>query len=120
MNHQAFLLNTIMVTFKEYYQGDKYNAALASPNNGKSMMRGDRKHQNLVRKKYLHKCPQVDSIVNGNASQIRLQGQPLLNVLQSYDVDFSDGEVKTLGNSGVQVQMFSDKAGHPCGMLTKK
>jgi hypothetical protein len=109
-----------MVTFKEYYQGDKYAAALASPNNGKSMMRGDRKHQNLSKKEYLHKSPHINNLLNGGASQIKLQGQPLLNTLSQYDVDFKPGETKTLGNSHVQVKMFKDNQGNPCGMLTKK
>ena len=109
-----------MITFKEYYQGDKYSAALASPNNGKSMMRGDRKHQNLVKKKYLHKSAHVDNLLNGGASDIKLQGQPLLNTLSQYGVDFKPGETKTLGNSRVHVRMFKDVHGNQCGILTKK
>ena len=110
-----------MITFKEYYQGDKYNAALASPNNGKSMMRGDsRVKQNLVKKNYLHKSPHVDNLLNGGATDIKLQGQPLLNTLSQYGVDFKPGETKTLGNSRVYVKMFKDAHGTQCGILTKK
>ena len=43
-----------------------------------------------------------------------------MNTLQLYQVDYSPGGSKTLGNSGVQVQMFDDGEGNQCGMLTKK
>ena len=109
-----------MVTFKEYYQGDKYNAALASPNNGKSMMRGDRKHQNLTRQKYQHKCPYINNLLSGGASQIKLVGQPLLNTLALYDVNFKPDCCKGLGSSGVEVTMYEDEEGRACGTLTRK
>mgnify|MGYP000023277288 CR=1 FL=1 len=109
-----------MITFKEYYQGDKYSVALASPNNGKSMMRGDRKHQNLMKKDHLHKSPYINNLVNGGAAQIKLMGQPLLNTLSQYGMDFQPGKTKSLGNSHVEVKMFEDEEGNQCGMLTKK
>jgi len=109
-----------MVTFKEYYQGDKTMAALASPNNGKSPTRGDRKHQNLLKKDFIHKCPHVSHIVNGNVYQIKLAGQPLMNTLAMYEVDYAPGQTKCLGNSGVEVKMFEDEEVNMCGMLTKR
>lgn len=113
-----------MVTFKEYYQGDKTGNALATSTTGqcgnKSLMRGDRKHQNLVRKEYKHKCPHVSNLINGGAHQIKLMGAPLMSTLQMYAVDFEPSKCKGLGNSGVEVDMFEDAEGNQCGMLKKK
>jgi hypothetical protein len=109
-----------MITFKEYYQGDKYNAALASPNNGKSMMRGDRKHQNLTPELYQHKSPHINNLLNGGASQIKLIGQQLLNTLELYGLNFEQGCCKGLGNSGVEVEMYEDNEKNMCGVLRQK
>lgn len=114
-----------MVTFKEYYQGDKIMSAtvtsLTDPGgNGKSIMRTGRKHENLKRREHRHKCSEVDSIVNGSTRQTQLTGQPLLNALAEYGVQFSAGQTKGLGNSGVEVKMFEDREGNQCGMLIKK
>ena len=114
-----------MMTFKEYYQGDKLMSPTVTSltdagGNGKSIMRSGRKHENLKRKKYQHKDPQVNNIINGGAQQIKLSGQPLLNTLASYDVTFSPGSRKGLGNSGVEVEMYEDEEGNACGLLMKK
>lgn len=113
-----------MVTFKEYYQGDKAGNALATSITGrsgnKSLMRGDRKHQNLVRKEYDHKSPHVNNIINGGSQQIRLVGAPLIQTLKLYDVSFKEGTSKGLGNSGVEVDMFIDAEGRQGGLLKKK
>lgn len=107
-----------MVTFKEYYQGDKYMSAMQRT--GKSLYGGvARKHQNNVRKEYSHKCPHVKNLLNGGAHQIKLMGQPLLNTLSTYKVDYAPGKTKNLGNSGVTVQMFEDEEGNQCGILKK-
>lgn len=108
-----------MVTFKEYYQGDKYMSAIQRT--GKSLYGGvERKHQNNVRREYSHKCPHVANLLKGGAQQIKLMGQPLMNTLLSYEVDYVPGEIKGLGNSGVEVQMFEDEEGNRCGILKKK
>ena len=111
-----------MQTFQEYYNGDNMmNAnAVSVKQGGKSIMTGDRKHQNLKRQEYQHKCPHVSNLVNGSASQIKLMGRPLLDTLAAYAVDYKPGVTNTLGNSGVEVQMFEDNEGTPCGMLKKK
>tara|TARA_R110002020_G_scaffold33501_4_gene101994 strand:+ start:301 stop:1335 length:1035 start_codon:yes stop_codon:yes gene_type:complete len=107
-------------TYFEYYQGDP----IMNPKmrNGKDPNRigPNKKHLNTAPKQYKHKCPHVTNLVNGGAQQIKLMGQPLMNTLQLYQVDYSPGGSKTLGNSGVQVQMFDDGEGNQCGMLTKK
>ncbi len=56
-----------MRTFKEYYQGDNMmNAgAVSTTTGGKSIMRTGRKHENLKRKEYSHKCPHVRNLLNG-------------------------------------------------------
>ena len=108
-----------MITFREYFQGDKMMSSMATT--GKNPYSGtDRKHQNIVRKEYQHKCPHVNNIINGRAHQIRLMGQPLMNTLMMYDVDYDPGTVKTLGNSDVEVKMFDDGEGNQCGILMKK
>ena len=107
-----------MVTFKEYYQGDKYMSAIQRT--GKSLYGGvDRKHQNNVKKEYKHKCPHVSNLLNGAAHQIKLTEQPLLQTLGIYGVDYASGKTKNLGNSGVSVQMFEDEEGNRCGILKK-
>jgi len=47
-------------------------------------------------------------------------GRPLLDTLAAYEVDYKPGVTNSLGNSGVEVQMFEDNEGSPCGMLRKK
>lgn len=71
-----------MMTFKEYYQGDKMMSSMVTSltdpgGNGKSIMRTGRKHENLKRKEYKHDCPHVNNLLNGSAHQIKLMGQPL-------------------------------------------
>ena len=107
-------------TFFEYYQGDP----IMNPKmrNGKDPNRVGltKKHLNTLPKKHNHKCPHVSNLVNGSAHQIKLMGQPLLNTLAEYDVDYKPGVTNGLGNSGVEVEMFEDNEGTPCGMLRKK
>lgn len=114
-----------MVTFKEYYQGPKEMSSMVTSlttpgGNGKSIMRTGRKHENLKRQEYNHKCPHVNNLINGKACQIKLAGQPLLNTLTLYGIDFKPGACKGLGNSGVEVKMYEDGEGNVCGMLIKK
>ena len=40
-------------------------------------------------------------------------GMPLHNTLDMYEVDFNPGVAKTLGNSGVEVEMYEDEEGYP-------
>ena len=47
-------------------------------------------------------------------------GRPLLDTLAAYAVDYKPGVTNSLGNSGVEVQMFEDNEGNQCGMLKKK
>ena len=107
-------------TYFEYYQGDP----IMNPKmrNGKDPNRVGltKKHLNTVPKKYNHKCPHVSNLVNGSAHQIKLMGQPLLNTLAEYNVDYKSGVTNGLGNSGVEVEMFEDNEGNQCGMLRKK
>lgn len=114
-----------MITFKEYYQGPKETSSMVTSltepgGNGKSIMRAGRKHENLKRQEYNHKCPHVNNLLNGGARQIKLVGQPLLNALAMYDVHFKPGCCKCLGNSGVEVEMFEDEESNPCGILSKR
>ncbi len=111
-----------MVTFKEYYQGDNaMNAnAVSARTGGKSMMRTGRKHENLKRKEYKHKCPHVTNLINGGAGQITLAGPMLDNALQLYGMDFQPGVTNGIGNSQVEIQMFEDEEGQPIGILKTK
>jgi len=112
-------INNSMVTFKEYYQGDKISVDHATTN-GKSMMRTGRKHENLKRKEYTSKCPQVQNLLNGGASKIQLIALPLQQVLDTYGMEFSPGTVQGCGNSGCELEMYEDGEGRACGMLRKK
>ncbi|MDB4396173.1 hypothetical protein N9Z65_01010 [bacterium] len=111
-----------MQTFKEYYQGNQMmNAnAVSACKGGKSIMRAGRKHENLKRKEYNHKCPHVRNLMNGGAGNIKLMGQPLMNALQMYGMEFDPGTTKGIGNSGVEVHMIEDEEGQPVGHLRKK
>tara|TARA_R100001509_G_scaffold49741_2_gene27107 strand:- start:91 stop:1125 length:1035 start_codon:yes stop_codon:yes gene_type:complete len=107
-------------TFFEYYQGDP----IMNPHmkNGKNINRVGltKKHLNTLPKKYNHQCPHVNNLINGAANQIKLMGQPLLNTLGMYEVNFNPGEVRTLGNSGVEVAMYEDEESNCVGILRKK
>lgn len=110
-----------MRTFKEYYQGDNMmNAnAVSSKTGGKSIMRTGRKHENLIRKEYQHKCPHVKNCMRTGAP-ITLVGDPLINALQSYGMEFQPGVVNGIGNSDVEVAMFENEEGIPAGTLQRK
>ena len=73
-----------------------------------------------VPKQHNHACPHVSNLINGGAHQIKLMGTPLHNTLNVYEVDYAPGATKTLGNSGVEVEMFEDEEGNQCGMLKKR
>jgi len=107
-------------TYFEYFQGDP----IMNPKirNGKDPNRvgPTKKHLNTVPKQYQHKCPHVAKLVRNGGGQILLAGQPLLNTLGMYDVQYAPGQVKGLGNSGVHVKMYEDEEGNQCGMLEKK
>ena len=111
-----------MQSFKEYYQGDNtMNAnAISTQVGGKSIMRTGRKHENLKRKEYKHKCPHVSNIVNGGAGQITLAGPILANALQLYCMEFKPGVTNGIGNSAVEIQMFIDEEGQQIGILKHK
>ena len=111
-----------MVCFKEYYQGDNtMNAnAVSTQVGGKSIMRAGRKHENLKRKEYKHKCPHVSNIVNGGTGRITLAGPVLDNALKLYGMEFQTGVTNGIGNSAVEIQMFEDEEGQPIGILKLK
>ena len=107
-------------TYFEYYQGDPImNHKMR---NGKDPNRVGltKKHLNTVPKKYNHDCPHVRNLINGGAHQIKLMGAPLHDTLNVYQIDYAPGATKTLGNSGVEVEMFEDDEGSHCGMLKKR
>jgi len=108
-----------MICFKEYYQGDNImNAnAVSVQTGGKSLMRTGRKHENLNRKEYKHKCPHVTNLINGGAGRITLAGPVLDNALQLYGMEFQAGVTNGIGNSEVEIQMFEDEEGQRIGIL---
>lgn len=110
-----------MQTFREYYNGDNMmNAnAVSVKQGGKSIMRTGRKHENLLRKEYKHKCPHVRNCMH-NGAPITLSGQPLINALKMYNMEFVPGETNGIGNSDVEVVMFEDEEGRPTGRVQRK
>ena len=114
-----------MIGFREYFleyrKGD--NAKLLNPNprNGKNahIPTDERKHSNVVAKKYKHKDALVDRITTGLANNVQLKGQTVNNLLKKYDTHFEAG-VKSLGNSGVEAVLSVDKSGMPCAILRRK
>ena len=107
-------------TYFEYYQGDPIMNPLMRSGKNVNRVGLNKKHLNTVPRQHNHACPHVNNLINGGAHQIKLSGQPLHNTLTIYKVDFAPGATKTLGNSGVEVQMFEDEEGNHCGMLKKK
>ena len=107
-------------TFFEYFQGNPIMNP--NPNNGKNPNRigPEKKHINTIPKTHRHKCPHVRNLINHGGGQILLTGQPLLNTLGMYDVQYAPGQVKGLGSSGVHVKMYEDEEGNQCGMLETK
>jgi hypothetical protein len=114
-------INICMQTFQEYYNGDNMmNAnAVSVKQGGKSIMRAGRKHENLKRQEYQHKCPHVRNCMH-NGAPITLAGQPLVNALQMYGMEFQPGVTNGIGNSDVEVVMFEDEEGHPKGTIQRK
>jgi len=94
--------------------------AVSATTGGKSMMRTGRKHENLKRKEYNHKCPHVRNLINGGASQIKLMGIPLMQTLQAYGMEFQPGVTNGCGNCGVEVRMYKDEEENECGILSNK
>ncbi|MDB4430248.1 hypothetical protein N9273_00345 [bacterium] len=111
-----------MQTFKEYFKSDPMmDANSASAKKGsKSFMRAGRKHENLIRKEYQHKCPHVRNLINGGNATIKLMGHALKNALQTYGMEFEQGTTKGIGNSAVEINMITDADGDNIGFLRKK
>ena len=115
-----------MIAFKdfiiEYYHKDLDAAKITNPRmtNRKDPDRIlSRVHQNTAKKTYKHKDPVVNNIVSGKAQVLKLSGQPLMTLLARYDITFSPGETKTLGNSAVEVEMSEDVLGNT-GVFRKR
>ena len=115
-----------MLAFKdfiiEYYHKDLDAAKITNPRmtNRKDPDRIlSRVHQNTAKKTYKHKDPVVNNIVSGKAQVLKLSGQPLMTLLARYDITFSPGETKTLGNSAVEVEMSEDVLGNT-GVFRKR
>lgn len=103
-----------------FYEYAKTSGILhGKPNNGKSIMRGGRKHQNLIAKEYQHKEPIVNKIVAGKANKVHISGTPLMNILRNYDTEFEIG-TKVLGNSGCMITMFTDQTGAKRAILSNR
>lgn len=110
-----------MIPFTEYlleYIKSKQNAQMfgaskiRSGTNGKVFDRvNNRKNVNTVRKDYDHKSPIVNSIAQGKANNIQMAGGPLLSLLKLYDTEYEPNTIKTLGNSGVEVQLMDNQRG---------
>ena len=107
-------------TYFEYYQGDPIMNPLMRTGKNINRVGLSKKHLNTVPKQHNHACPHVSNLINGGAHQIKLMGTPLHNTLNVYEVDYAPGATKTLGNSGVEVEMFEDEEGNQCGMLKKR
>lgn len=117
-----------MITFKEflleYAKGDNavyFGAATVKYGfNGKSYDRAfDRKNFNTVKKEYKHKHPIISSIIKGNANNVVIGGAKLRQILNMYQIENKPGK-KTLGNSGVSIEIFVDQQGNQKGILRRR
>lgn len=106
-----------MLTFLEYFKGNK----ILNPNftNGKKADRafGTRKNINTKPKEYEHKDPAVSNATN---SPQLYKGLKLRQLLQQYNTKFAPNVTKVLGNSDVEVEMFEDEEGQPCGRVKRR
>lgn len=116
-----------MITFREYLieYAKKENVlhrqltGIKSGPNGKSFDRAhSRKNVNTVAKEYIHKHPLVGRVASGQADNVQVPTKELQSILAMYDVEFSEGEEKGLGNSGAKVKMFIDKNGNKAGIIS--
>ncbi len=105
--------------FFEYYQGEKllkFKVGNKDPNR----LGFDKKHLTTQSKDYSHKNHHVNNLLKGSASQIKLMGLPLQQLLKDYEVGYAPGQTKSLGNSNVECKMYEDEEGNSCGVLNKK
>jgi len=105
--------------FFEYYQGEellKFKVGNKDPNR----VGLNKKHLTTQNKDYSHKNNHVNNLLKGSASQIKLMGLPLQQLLKDYEVDYAPGQTKRLGNSKVECKMYEDEEGNSCGLITKK
>ena len=116
-----------MITFKEYLieYASKENARffgiskLKAGNNGKLIDNTNRKHKNAFAQPYNHKHPVINNICQGKANNVQIAGKNLLSILSLYGVQFEPG-VKTLGNSDVEIEMYTDRDGIQKGILRNR
>lgn len=106
-----------MLTFLEYFKGNE----ILNPNftNGKKADRafGNRQNVNTKPKEYKHKDTVVD---NATHTPQLYKGLRLQQLLQQYNTDFTPNTSKVLGNSNVEVEMFEDEEGQPCGRVKRR
>ncbi len=114
-----------MIAFKKYFLEYYKGNPVTNPNYGVTSKRVNvdpsiRKHSNAVKQEFKHKHPIVDSICLGKSNNVKVAGQPLLQILTLYSTQFEPG-IKTLGNSDVEVEMYEDEEnGHQVGILRNK
>tara|TARA_R110001606_G_scaffold269095_1_gene417755 strand:+ start:2154 stop:2489 length:336 start_codon:yes stop_codon:yes gene_type:complete len=105
--------------FFEYYQGEelfKFKVGNKDPNR----VGASKKHLTTQPKEYTHKNVHVGNLLKGGASQIKLMGLPLQQLLKDYEVDYMPGQTKCLGNSKIACKMYEDEEGNSCGLITKR
>jgi len=116
VNFKQFLLEYQTKEKSLFFGASKVRAG----RNGKVSDRSHlRKHKNLFRKEYEHKSSLVDSVVNKGVLKIDLDEDQFNALLKNYNIIPEIG-VKTLGNSGAEIEMYKDNRGHLNGTLRKK
>ena len=79
--------------------------------NGKNFNRAfSRKNINTVPKTYDHKHPILNRIISGTSNNVPIGGAQLQSLLAMYDTKGEKG-VKSLGNSGVEVEILDNGKG---------
>jgi hypothetical protein len=113
-----------MVRYSEYFL--EYNKGnqifnLKNPRNGKDVHidPSARKHATTTPQEYKHKHPLIDNITSNRANNVSIKGLPLTALLKTYNTHFETG-VKSLGNSGVEADLYEDEEGIPCATLRRK
>jgi len=116
VNFKQFLLEYQTKEKSLFFGANKIRAG----RNGKVSDRSHlRKHKNMFSKEYEHKSSLVDSVVNKGVLKIDLDDDQFNALLKNYNIIPEVG-VKTLGNSGAEIEMYKDNHGYLKGILRKK
>ena len=118
MNWRAFLLNNLMISFKQFFLEYRHDLADGTPSqsiqpdNGKRADNiGSRKHSNTLAKEYEELNPKA------HTPGAIFTGTELLLLLGDYNWEFQEGKTHKLKNSPWGLTMYRDPQGEAVGRI---